>query len=86
MLGQCGKKINQYQASCVPLDLFENAGDPGCPYEGFGMVVVLVDVLANCGDQLLNIPEDAVAEPVPGASRSWKPGQLIETGDSRIKI
>jgi len=59
---QCGKQINQYQAFCVPIVLFENVGGLARPYESCGMVVVLVDMLANCEDQLLNSTEDSVAD------------------------
>ena len=48
------------------LDLFQDVGGLCGPDEGLGMLVVMVDVLADGLDQFLDAAEDAAAESVLG--------------------
>jgi len=46
------------------LDLFQDVGGLCGPDEGFGMFVVMVDVLANGLDQFFDAAEDAAAQSI----------------------
>ena len=47
-------------------DLFEDVGGFGCPDEGLWILVVVVDVAADGGNESLKVLEDAAADLVCG--------------------
>ena len=48
------------------LDLLQDVGGFGGPDEGFGVVVVMVDVVEDRCDQLLDTVKDSAAQPIFG--------------------
>ena len=60
------------------LDFFQNIGRFGGPDKRFGMVVVLVDVVANGQDQFFDFAEDALPKPVLSKSRKKRSTMLSQ--------
>jgi hypothetical protein len=60
----------------------------GCPYEGLGVVVVLLDISTNRFDQLFDTPEHAAADSLVGdlAEPAFDQIQPRTAGGNEVKV